>query len=128
MVTKGFLNPGKEKDADEEKPVEEPEVPAEIPADTPAEVPVDAPVVEEKQLTTKSIDPIISTLKGVLVALEDLVQKDQEPEGNELPAEETDEEKALKEFSQKRKILQDASTVLAEVLAEARQAIEAQKA
>lgn len=124
MVTKGFIFPGDEKEADKpapEAPPEEPTVPQEPTA------PTDEPVVEEKQVTTKAIEPIIASLKGILVALEDLAVKDQEPERDEAP-EETDEEKALKEFSAKRKLLQDASTVLAEVLAEARQAIEAKKA
>jgi hypothetical protein len=76
----------------------------------------------------REVADAILEMKRSIVALEDLVQKSQEPEGNEPPAEETEEEKALKEFSAKRKILQDASTVLAEVLAEARQAIEAHKA
>lgn len=118
LVTKGFLNPGKEKEADPPEPEPQPE---------PEPAPADPPVVEEKQMTVKAIEPIISTLKGIIVALEDLAVKGQEPERDDAP-QESEEEKAFKEFSAKRKLLQDASTVLAEVLAEARQAIEAHKA
>ena len=87
------------------------------------EVPGD-PVVEEKSFSIKAKEPVIVALKGAIVALEALSVKDGELEGNEAPVQATEEEKHFADFTAKRKILQDAATVIGEVLAEARQAIE----
>jgi len=117
MVTKGFFTI-EEKDGedvpDEVKTEEEPEVPATI------EEPV-----EEKNFNTKAIQPVIAQAKGLVAALEALVG-DQEPEGGDEPEDEVEDEKGFLEFSEKRKLIQDASTVLGDVLAEARRAIKAQ--
>lgn len=65
------------------------------------------------------------TLKSILVALEDAPVS--EPEGDEPVEVVSDDQKALDEFSSKRKMVQEAATILGEVLAEARQAIQASK-
>lgn len=65
-------------------------------------------------------------IQSIVIALEALV-KDQEPEGDEEADADTEEEKAFKEFSNKRHILQQAATMIGEVLAEARQHAEAKK-
>lgn len=83
------------------------------------------PAEEKKFASTKEVTDLVTSLKTAIIALEDLVSKSQEPERN-LPVDES-ELKAFQDFSAKRKILQDASTVIGEVLAEARQAIEARK-
>lgn len=120
MVTKGFVVV-REQEEEPEKPVFEPQVPAADPVVDP-----DPQDPAEKHFDTKAVDPIIANLKSVIVALEELV-KDQEPEGDAAP-EDDEEEKRYKDFSEKRRVVQNASTILAEVLAEARQAIEARKA
>ncbi|MEP2085065.1 MAG: hypothetical protein ABJP87_04425 [Bauldia litoralis] len=132
MVTKGILSPEKEKEAPEEEapevavvseetPEKEPETPESEPIVE--EQPADEPVVEEKHFQSKSVEPIVASLKGIIVALEELSTKtvEETPEGNEEPKE---EEKQLAEFSAKRKTLQDAATILGDVLAEARRGME----
>lgn len=115
LVTKGFMTLVKEAEPVEEK-VPEPET--EVP---PVEVPA-----EEKTFNTKAITPIIDQLKSVLSALEAL--DTEEPERTEdEPVAETEEEKAFKQFDANRKTIQEAATVLGDVLAVARQAVEARK-
>lgn len=67
-----------------------------------------------------------TVLQRISVALEDAGTTG-EPEGDEaLPdPTETDDARAFKEFAAKRKLLQDASTVLGDVLAETRRALNA---
>jgi HK97 family phage prohead protease len=84
-------------------------------------------VVDEKNFSTKQLSPVIETLKAAVLALEAFGVKAEEPEGDEAPAEQTDDEKAFAAFSAKRKLLQDAATVLGDVLAEARQVVETRK-
>lgn len=130
MVTKGILCPGEEKSVEEEISPESTETeptPEEQPTGEPQEPdqPAPEPVVEEKQFSTKAIEPIISSLKGAIVALEALSQK--ELEGNEAPVEETEEEKQFREFSETRRSLQALATELGDALAEMRQAMEAKE-
>lgn len=120
LVTKGFMFI--EKDADPTIREEKPEEPAPKAAADPVSDPVPAVSAEvEKHFNTKAIVPIIASLKGAIVALEALSEKDGEPEGNEPPVEAIEEERSLAEFTAKRKLLQDAATVIGDVLAEARQ-------
>lgn len=84
---------------------------------------VDMQKVRENVSAFTAVGP--DQIKAMIVALEALSEKDGEPEGNEAPVEATEEEKAFAEFSAKRKLLQDASTVIGDVLAEARRAMEA---
>lgn len=118
LVTKGFVYIQKE--AEEETTAEEITT-------APEEEIESSEATTEKKFDAKDIKTLVATLQGVAAALEDLAVDDQEPEGNEAPVEETDEQKALKEFSEKRRTVQEAATILGEVLAEARQAIEARK-
>jgi HK97 family phage prohead protease len=123
MVTKGFVLVEKDTTPDT--------VPEEKSADPAVEEPAEPqadgePAVEEKKFDTKAVDPIIASLKSAIVALEALSQKDGEPEGDE-PEEVTEEEKAFDDFSAKRKLLQDAATVVGDVLAEARKVVEAKR-
>jgi len=83
------------------------------------------PVIEEKSFNTKQIAPVIDSLKAAIVALEALGVKSEELEGDEPQDQKPDEqERAYAEFSAKRKLIQDAATVLGDVLAEARQALQ----
>lgn len=121
MVTKGLISVKEEAPADATV-TEKPEAPKEDPVPPEPVAPVDA---EQKFVATKQVTDLVSSLKAMIVALEDLVSKNQEPEGtDELSA---DEVKDFKKFSESRKILQEASTIIGEVLAEARQAIDARK-
>lgn len=115
LVTKGFMTIVKEAEpVEEEVPEPEPEVP-------PVEVPA-----EEKTFSTKAITPIIDQLKSVLSALEAL--ETEEPERTEEePAAETEEEKAYKQFNADRRAIQNVATALGDVLAVARQAVEARR-
>lgn len=113
LVTKGLMTVQK----DTEEPKEE------VPA------PVEPPVTTEKQLSTKALVPIIEQMKTILGALEDMA-KSHEPEGTDEedePVVPPEDEKGFKEFSEKRRIIQEAATIFGDVLAEARRAIEAQK-
>lgn len=115
MVTKGFVFV-KEAEAEAE-PVQPAPAAEETPEpDAPPEAPVPA----------KDIAAILSNLKDAIVGLEALATKAGEPEPNEAPAAETEEQRQYREFSEKRRTLQEAATVLSEVLAEARRAKEAQ--
>lgn len=126
MVTKGIMFV--EKDADPTIPEEKPEEPStdgqEAAATDQDEADLADPV-EQRSFKAKAVEPVIASLKAAIVALEALSEKDGEPEGNEAPVEATEEENAFAEFSAKRKLLQDASTVIGDVLAEARRAMEA---
>ncbi|TFH72396.1 hypothetical protein E3V39_12510 [Gammaproteobacteria bacterium LSUCC0112] len=114
LVTKGFM------DIKEAEAVQE-----EVPKVEPVVEETTEPVVDEKKFSAKAVTPLVDQLKSVITALEAL--SDEEPERVEEPVEDTDEEKGLKEFSEKRRIIQEASTILGDVLAEARQAIQAKK-
>lgn len=81
---------------------------------------------EAKHFNKEAVKAHIASLKEQIVALEELV-KDEEPEGNDAAQAESEEEKRYKEFSEKRKAIQLAATILDDVLAEARRAIEAKK-
>lgn len=118
LVTKGimFVEKGEEGASAELQPTAAPEP-----------VPQAAADAQERSFSTKQLGPVIESLRAALVALEAL-GKSEEPEGDEDEGtEETDEQKQLREFNEKRKLLQLASTVLGDVLAESRQAIEARK-
>ena len=122
LVTKGFMTvEEKSEDKPEEAPVEE-----EQPENTP-ETPQNEPENEEEpEVDTKAIPAALGALKAAVVALEALSKE--APEGDEdEPEEPSEEEKALAEFAAMRKTVQDAATVLGDVLAEARRAIEARK-
>lgn len=94
--------------------------------ETPAE---EATEPQGRSFSTKQLAPVIDSLRSALVALEALGTKSEEPEGDEAIAEdETEEVRAYREFSEKRRVIQEASTILGDVLAEARQAIEAKRA
>lgn len=105
---------------DAKNPVTEPQDAEEPPVADP-----DPRESAQRHFDTKAFDPIISNLKSVVVALEDLA-KGQEPEGDEAPQADEDQ-KGFDEFSEKRRKVQEVATILGEVLAEARQAIEAKK-
>lgn len=110
LIKKGILFVEKEVD---EQPEPEPE-------------PEPEPQPEEKTYSTKQLSTVIQSLKDAVVALEALETK--EPEGDDVSEQDTDEEKrTLEEFNARRKLLQEAATVLGDVLAEARKAIEARK-
>jgi HK97 family phage prohead protease len=75
----------------------------------------------------KAVIDAIGTLKAAVSALE-VLAKGEEPEGTETeeePAAETEEQKALRKFSEDRRIVQQAATIFGDVLAEARRSIEA---
>ncbi|MCR2833485.1 HK97 family phage prohead protease [Parerythrobacter lacustris] len=132
LVTKGIMFV--EKDAEEapESPETAPEgehEPEDIPdAETQSEE-LEEP--QERSLSTKQIASVIDGLKSAIVALEALGTKAGEPEGDEEPTGdegETEDERAYRDFSEKRRVLQHASTILGDVLAEARQVKDARKA
>jgi len=112
LVTKGFMSVEK---ASEEAP--EPETVVE-------ETVVEEPVVE-RSFDTRALSPVIDSLRSALVALEALGIKAEEPEGDDEPEveNETEDEKAYRTFSEKRQIVQQAVTVLGDVLADTRQAL-----
>jgi HK97 family phage prohead protease len=123
LVTKGLMFVEREAPAPDTIPEEKAEEPA--PAEVPAPAEEPEPVAEEKSISIKAVDPIIASLKGAIVALEALSQRGGQPEGNEAPVDATEEEKKFAEFTANRKLLQDAATVIGDVLAEARQAMAA---
>jgi hypothetical protein len=111
LVTKGIMTVEEKQEA----PVETPETPQNEPENE-----------EEPEVDTKAIPAALGALKAAVVALEALSKE--APEGDEdEPEEPSEEEKALAEFAAMRKTVQDAATVLGDVLAEARRAIEARK-
>lgn len=133
MVTKGIVIVKEEAPenggAEPEKPGAEPLAnPNEQEPVTPAEPEIE-PVTPSE---AKALAPIVAQLKDVLIALEAAVQTD-EPEREEAAEEDedetvdTEEQRKLNEFSEKRRILQQAATIVGEVLAEARQAVEVRK-
>lgn len=118
----GSVEPSNEEEKPEngsEKPEDEPES-EEQPTDEAAEegAPEKSIEVQVAELNNK-VDLILKALGAS--ALEDT---DGEPEGTE-PEDEAAEQ--MKEFSAKRRTIQEAATILSDVLAEARQAIEAKK-
>lgn len=117
LVTKGIMFV--EKEAEPTIPESEE---GDIPPGPPEEEP--GPTADERSFTTKQLSPVISSLRAALVALEALGTTE-EPEGDEAPEGETEEERDLREFNEKRRLLQDASTVVGEVLAEARRSLQA---
>jgi phage head maturation protease len=113
MVTKGFMHI--EKDTEPET-VPEPEVIPEPEA--------------EKKLDIKEISTLAQTLKDAIVALEAIGKTADVPEGDEATQEEdsdVEEDDAVREFDRNRKALQDAATVIGDVLAEARQALHSRR-
>lgn len=130
LVTKGIITV--ERDAEEvaktAETVEEAPVEPEV-TQTPEEAPEPPVEPQERSFSTKQLTPVIDSLRSALVALEAL-GKVVEPEGDEdeQTEEETEEEREYREFSEKRRTVQEAATVLSEVLAEARQAIHTRKA
>jgi phage head maturation protease len=129
LVTKGFMeiehserfgfivktvDTVPEKSEDEDTPEEpEPE-----PEDTPEPV--------EKSFTNKSLTPIVEQLRAALGALEALDTEEPERTEDEPVADEVDDEaEALKAFNEKRRTIQQAATLIGEILAEQRQEAEA---
>lgn len=111
LVTKGFMSVIKEAE------------PVETPVETPVATETPAEPVVEKQFEQKALTPIVDQFRSILGALEALT-KGEEPERTEeeTPAADvTDEQKALEKFNAQRKTVQDAATVLGDVLAEMRQ-------
>lgn len=125
LVTKGFMTVERDAPAEEAAPEDEAAAP-EAEAEPEAEA---APAAEQRSFSTKQVQSAIETLKAAIVALEALGTSE-EPEGDDESAgeEEDEDQRAYREFSQKREIVQAASTVIGEVLAEARRAIDARKA
>jgi HK97 family phage prohead protease len=108
LVTRGIFEIQTKDNDPEDEEVEE----------TPAE-----PVVEEKDFKTKAVRPIIDSLKAALIALEALdVEEPERKEDEPIVADETAEEKQYREFMEGKKTLQDAATLLGDVLATVRQA------
>lgn len=117
LVTKGFMTV--EKDVETEVPAKE--APVE-PQDAPETVETPEPVAEKK-FDTKALLTVKTALKDALAALEGL---DETPEGSEAtvdaPVEdETDEVKAFKQTQEQRRVVQEAATIIGDVLAEWRQ-------
>lgn len=82
------------------------------------------PEPTEKQFSSKAIAPVVEHLRAALVALEALDTEEPERTDDEpIEEEDTEEERQLREFNEARRILQEASTVVSDVLAQARQAI-----
>jgi HK97 family phage prohead protease len=120
LVTRGFLDI-KTKDAEEEE-TEEEKPPEEA---TPAE-----PAPDDTETLAKAVgDYLIKTLNLKTIALEAPVETP-EPERKEAEeeveeeADETEEEKALRKFTEGKKVLQDTVTLVGETLAYIRQARE----
>jgi HK97 family phage prohead protease len=107
LVTKGFMFVEK-KDAE------------------PEEAPEPAPEPEEKRYAAKAVLPLADQLRTVADALEALAESE-EPERTEdvPPSEPSEEEKALAVFNEQRRTLQQAATILGDVLAEKRQEMRA---
>lgn len=105
-----------EEPADESEAVEEAESPVEEPTEP-----------QERSFSTRQLSPVIESLKAAIVALEALGIKSEELEGDEETDEdgelEDDDQREYREFSEKRRLLQEAATVLGDVLAESRQAL-----
>lgn len=129
MVTKGIVIVKEEQPENGSTEPEKPEEQA-APEAEPEEVPAAAPEIEVPD--AKALAPIVAQLKDVLIALEAAV-KTAQPEREEAAEEDEDEpvddeeQRKLNEFSEKRRALQKAATVLGEVLAESRKAIESRK-
>lgn len=92
----------------------------------PAVEPTEVPTVPESEPDAKTIKPLLADLRTVLVALEAAVETG-ESEGDEKEVQETEDQKAFREFSEKRRKVQEVSTIIGDVLAEARRAVEARK-
>lgn len=126
LVTKGIftlkeVETTEEPEGEPAEPEEEPETPAE------PETPEEPAEPTEKTFTNKSLQPVAEHLRAALVALEALETEEPERNDDEPEVEETEDEKQLREFHDARKTLQDASTVISEVLAQARQAIQVRR-
>jgi hypothetical protein len=123
MVTKGILTieeKEEEPETQETEPITEDQPTGEPEPAAPAD-----PAPEEKHFNTKGVQPVIEQAKALVTALEALVG-DQEPERSEEPQAD-EEEKHFRDFSEKRRVLQNAATILGDVLAEARQVREVNK-
>lgn len=134
MVTKGLVfvereAPEEEPTVPEEKPDDQPETPENEPVqpDQPMDEPVTPaePSEDQKELAAVVAKEVISQLKDLgIIALEASAG---EPERSEDEPEATEDEKQFADFSAKRKTIQDAATILGDVLAEARQAMQAKQ-
>ena len=125
LVTKGILSL-KEVETDEEKETEADETEENDQND---EEPVVEASIEDLHTAVKELQISVLELADALKSsvLED-GDSTTEPEDTEEPeTDETEDEKKYREFSDKRKLVQSAATILGDVLAEARQAIEVQK-
>lgn len=131
MVTKGLVFVEKEAPAaeatfPEEKPEEQPETPEDEPIqpDQPTDEPIE-PSEDQKALASAVAKEVISQFKELgIIALE---APTAEPERSEEEPEATEEEKDFAEFQAKRKTLQDAATIIGDVLADMRQSMQAQQ-
>ncbi len=95
-------------------------------------VSIEEATAEERNFSTKQLEPVIDGLRTALIALE-AFGKSGELEGDknvvaDQEAELSDEEREYRAFSDKRELLQKAATVLGDVLAEARLVKDARKA
>jgi len=125
LVTKGIMFVEKSEEAENE-----PETAADAADEETAEPEEqDAPEGEnepqERDFSTKQLSPVIDSLKAAVIALEALGTKSEEPEGDDAAEADTEEERKLAEFNAKRKLIQEAATVIGDILAEARQALKA---
>lgn len=112
LVTKGIFEI-QTKDAEPEPVVEDEDL----------DEPDNTVVVEARDFRTKAVRPIIDNLKALLIALEALdVEEPERKEDEPIVADETAEEKQYREFMEGKKTLQDAATLLGDVLATVRQA------
>lgn len=130
LITKGIMFVEREapETEAENEPVSAEESPDAAEAGEDSESPVDEPTeAQERSFSTKQIAPVLETARALVVALEALGTKSEEPEGDEAVAED-EEQRSYREFSEKRRTLQAAATVLGEVLAETRLVKDARKA
>jgi hypothetical protein len=130
LITKGIMFVEREapETEAENEPVATEESPAAAEAEEDAESPAEEPTEPQgRSFTTKQIAPVLETARALVVALEALGTKSEEPEGDEAVAED-EEQRSYREFSEKRRTLQAAATVLGEVLAETRLVKDARKA
>jgi hypothetical protein len=116
LVTKGLIQ-FRETEHEEPAGAEPEPVSAEEP-----QVPVEEGEAGEEAMS-KAVKPLIAQLKDLVVALEAAAETGA-PERDEQSEADDEEARRYREFSQNRKTLQDAATVIGEVLAEARRAVE----
>ncbi len=78
-------------------------------------------------LVGKQLAPVMEQLKAITVVLDALSSKTEELEDDEEAEAVSEEARGFEEFSRKRRVIQEAVTIFGDVLAEARQAIEARQ-